>query len=97
MSFDAAEWHHGYAGCALFLLGWGLGVWWLWVPGVVLVADDAAQHFLGLNPSPIHQFYVRWLWPLHYHRRVVSADGVATYVSIYPVQRLNRWLDRLFA
>jgi len=70
MTFNAAEWHHGYLGLVLILLGWGFGAWWLWAPGLVLVADDAAQHFLGVDPSPIHQLYARYLWPLPFVRRL---------------------------
>ena len=79
MSFNAKEWHHLYLGAALVVCGVLLGDWWLWAPGLVLVADDFAQHFLGIGESPIHRLYVRYLWPLA------------------PVQRLNRWLDRLLA
>lgn len=63
MTFHATEWHHAYLGLALCLAGLWLGPW-LWVPGLVLVADDTAQHFLGVDPSPIHRLYVRWLWPI---------------------------------
>jgi hypothetical protein len=40
VTFNWRETHHGYYGVALVLLGWGLGAWWLWAPGLVLVADD---------------------------------------------------------
>jgi hypothetical protein len=64
VTFNWRETHHGYYGVALVLLGWGLGAWWLWAPGLVLVADDFAQHFLGIGESPIHRLYVRYLWPI---------------------------------
>jgi len=58
------EWHHGFLGAALVIFGLLIGAWWFWVPGLVLVGDDFAQHFLGIGESPIHRLYVRWLWPL---------------------------------
>ncbi len=81
MSWSWRETHHAYYGAALVLFGALLGGGWGWAcagVGLVLVVDDLAQHFLGLDPSPIHLAYERWLYPLPV------------------VQRLNRWVDRLF-
>ena len=64
MSFNPREWHHGYLGLVLVALSFLWGGAWLWVPGAILVIDDAAQHFFGLTPSPIHVLYVKYLWPI---------------------------------
>ena len=64
MSFHSAEWHHGYLGLALVAVSFFWGGVWLLVPGSVLVVDDVAQHFFGVDPSPIHGLYVRYLWPI---------------------------------
>lgn len=79
MTFRAREWHHGYLGCGLFAIG-VVGHWpVVWASGLILVCDDVAQHFLGVDPSPIHRLYVRFLWPLA------------------PIQKLNRWLDKVMS
>ena len=77
------EFHHGYLGDALVILGWATSTWWLILPGVLLRLDDTVQHVAQLdNPrfdSPIHALYVdeiywRYAW----------------------VRKLNAWLDRRF-
>ena len=68
--FNPREWHHGYLGLVLIALSFLWGGAWLYVPGAVLVVDDLAQHFLGLDPSPIHRVYVKYLWPIPVVQRV---------------------------
>jgi len=55
------EWHHGYVAILLIALGVPFGSVWFWAPGIYLIADDAAQHFLGL-PSPAKWLYGVTLW-----------------------------------
>ena len=67
MTFRAGEAHHLYWGLGLMVFGALLGGIWGWVcggVGAILVVDDLAQHFLGVDPSPIHRFYVAYLWPI---------------------------------
>lgn len=64
MSFNPREYHHLYTGLILLVIAPFWGGPWLVAPGVLLVVDDVAQHFFGVDPSPVHRFYVRFLWPL---------------------------------
>jgi hypothetical protein len=77
------QWHHGHLGVALMVAGLWLGPW-LWVPGLVLAVEDYVwQHALG-RPSPLKWLYLATLWNLSYARQGVR---------VYPVRRLNAWLD----
>ena len=83
MTFTFREWHHGYLGLLLVLLGVWLHASWLTVLGAVVVLDDTVQHIVETTMhrpwrSPLHRLYAATLWRLPL------------------VQRLNRWLDGLF-
>ena len=79
MTWPWRETHHAYYGIALVGVGCFWGGWWLIAPGLVLVADDVAQHFFGVDPSPIHRLYVRYLWPLPVVQRLNRwLDGLFT-------------------
>jgi len=70
MSFRIGESHHLYYGIALILASFLWGGVWLWLPGALLVLDDLLQHFCGVDPSPIHRLYVRYLWPIPFVQRL---------------------------
>ena len=64
MSFRWRETHHLWYGIILVVLSFFWGGYWVCIPGLILVADDLLQHFAGVDPSPIHQLYVKYLWPI---------------------------------
>jgi hypothetical protein len=59
VTFRLNEWHHGYLGCGLILLGRWLGPW-LWVPGATLLLDDLIEHTTGFGA--LLWLYGRTLW-----------------------------------
>lgn len=78
------EWHHGYLGDLLFIVG--LWIFNGWVPllimGLIFRMDDSYQHFRQLDKpefhSILHRLYAKYLWPIPF------------------VQAITKWLDRLF-
>lgn len=62
-NFNWRETHHLYYGIGLIIISVFWGGCWLAIPGVIIAMDDIAQHFFGLDPSPLHQLYVKYLWP----------------------------------
>ena len=77
------EFHHGYLGDALVLIGFFV-VPLLAFIGIVLRADDTYEHvrqaWFGepLFESPLHKLYGKYLWSLPF------------------IQKLNAWLDSKF-
>ena len=61
------EWHHAYIGQALIIAGILLGLPWLCIVGLVVLADDAWQHLWQLHTanfhyeSPLHWLYVEFV------------------------------------
>lgn len=78
------QWHHGYLGDIMFLVGLYFGGWGIWLQfsGLILRVDDTIQHYAQLTipdfRSILHRLYVKYLWPIPI------------------IQKINKWLDRLF-
>lgn len=85
------EWHHGYGGLLLMLVGWlAERRWrwerwprWVWWTGAVLVIDDVIQHSVSVLLGR------EWHGPLHILYGVVYANSEL-------IRSVNAWLDGLF-
>lgn len=62
MAFNPREWHHLYLGIPMMVASFFWGGYWLAVPGIIITADDLAQHFLGVEPSPFKILYAYTLY-----------------------------------
>jgi len=78
------QWHHGYLGIALCLIGI-LGSRTLFVVlGLILLIDDVVQHAV--------QYITRTEWASPLHRAYSWVYG-----RVALVRRVNNWLDTLFS
>src|SRR5438445_6245540 len=78
------QWHHGYLGIALALIGALNSKTLFVVLGLILLVDDVVQHAVQYITqtewhSPLHRLYA-WV-----------------YARVALVRRVNNWLDTLFS
>ena len=77
------QWHHGYLGIALCIVGSLANRTLFVVLGFILVIDDVLEHTVQYFTQTEWQSPLRRLYGLVYARSAV-------------VRRVNGWLDRLF-
>lgn len=71
------ERHHYWIGLGVLVLGWWLGAWWLAWLGLLVMADDALQHFVQLrypeHRSILHLLYRHTLFAWLHHSPSLEA------------------------